>query len=78
MPFKSKSQMRTCYSKRARGEKNWDCDKWMEETKNPECLPEKKGMPRPKKCGKKIVLGKTMYGPRGGRYFLFGEYKIYF
>lgn len=76
MPFKSKSQMRVCYTKKKKGEKGWDCDKWLKETKNPECLPEKKD--GPKKCGKKIVLGKTHYGPRGGRYFLFGEYKIYF
>lgn len=70
--------MRVCYTKKMRGDTSWDCDKWLKETKSPECLPEKKDLPKPKKCGKKIVLGKTQYGPRGGRYFTFAGKKIYF
>ena len=30
MPFKNKAQMRACYAKK---DPNWDCDKWMKETK---------------------------------------------
>lgn len=78
MPFQSKSQMRVCYTIKKKNPKStWDCDKWLAETKNPQCLPEKKG--GVKKCSSRIiVLGKTLYGPRGGRYFIFDNKKIYF
>lgn len=93
MPFISKSQMRVCYSgkyPRGKGGKKWDCDKWLKETKNPECLPEKKGMKS--KCLKKNTItkgkgskatskkheGRTIYiGPRGGKYILVNNMKIY-
>ena len=41
MPFKSKSQIRACYAKRARGEAGtWDCEEWSDATKDPKKLPE--------------------------------------
>lgn len=43
MPFKSKSQMRACYAKQARGEKGWDCKKWAHETRNMRRLPNRVG-----------------------------------
>lgn len=77
MPFQSKSQMRVCYTLKKKNPKStWNCDEWLKETKNPECLPEKKGGER--KCKSVTVLGKTLYGKRGGRYFMFGDRKIYF
>lgn len=46
MPFKSKSQLRTCYGKRSKLQdsstsKGWDCDKWLAETPSICNLPEK-------------------------------------
>jgi len=74
MPFVSKSQMRTCYGK---GDPRWDCDKFLKETKQLCCLPERKGGPRPTTCRTKrkgeVVKGKVMTGPRGGRYFMVKE-----
>ena len=88
MPFQSKSQLRTCFSKeakaKAQGKKTgWNCKKWLKETKDPDCLPSFKG--RPRKCvtcrrmrkGEKIV-GPVQTGPRGGRYFFVGCTKVYF
>jgi len=68
MPFKSRSQLRTCYGK---NEKNWNCDEFLKETKSICSLPEKKGgkpKSRTKRKGEKIK-GKVKTGPRGGKYF---------
>lgn len=48
MPFKSKRQLATCFSRQlkaeSRGEKwNWDCKRWLEVTPDPKCLPSLKG-----------------------------------
>ena len=40
MPFKSKSQLRTCYDRKPKG---WDCDAFLDHTPSVCCLPEKKG-----------------------------------
>lgn len=68
MPFKSKAQLRTCYSARPKG---WNCDAWLKETKSVCDLPEKVGMPmkfRSIRSGE-ITKGPIKTGPRGGRYF---------
>ena len=82
MPFKSSSQLRLCYSKKASQKSSWDCDKWLKETKNPECLPHKANMPplpkgkcRPIRAGEPIV-GPVITGPRGGKYFMVAGIKI--
>jgi len=42
MPFRSKSQIRACYSQRSRNIKNkWNCDLWLSHTKNINKLPNK-------------------------------------
>lgn len=78
MPFVSKSQMRVCYTRRPKG---WDCDKWLEETPRPDCLPEKKGLKSKKECSKKPPPDsdseKIYVGPRGGRYRMIKGVKIY-
>jgi hypothetical protein len=80
MPFKSKSQLRTCYGRRteprgARSKETWNCDQWLRETKSICCLPEKKGIPTKSRClrnGERIK-GKVQTGPRGGRFFIITE-----
>ena len=82
MPFKSRSQLRTCFSLKPKG---WDCDKWLDETKDIGCLPEKKGMKTKRSCriqrkDEKIV-GPIQTGKRGGRFFIIrqglDEIKVY-
>jgi len=72
MPFKSKSQLRTCYNKKAKG---WQCDSWLKETPSVCCLPEKKGTPVRSRCMRKgeRIVGKIQEGPRGGRFFTIEE-----
>ena len=41
MPFKSKSQIRMCFSNKKKGNRNWNCNKWLQETQFPESLPNK-------------------------------------
>lgn len=85
MPYTSKAQLRTCYSKKlsaeAKGKKsNWDCDEFLEATPNPTCLPERKGSPkkecRPLRKEEKIV-SPVYIGAKGGLYFYAGGVKIY-
>ncbi len=80
MPFQSKSQLRTCYSKHS---KKWNCDKWLKETPSlcdlPEFTPPKstksiKPKTRTLRQGE-IVKGKIQTGPRGGRFFLLTQGK---
>lgn len=71
MPFVSKSQLRTCYSKKARGTSTkggWNCDEFLSKTPSVCCLPEKKGYPTKRRCMKngEMVVGKVQTGPRGG------------
>lgn len=72
MPFKSKSQLRTCYGRRPKG---WDCDEWLKETPSVCCLPEKKGMPIKSRCMRKgeRIVGKMQTGARGGNFFTVQE-----
>ena len=82
MPFKSASQLRTCYSLRPKG---WDCDKWLKETLDIGCLPERKGKPRKRACRPQRkhekIKGPVQVGPRGGKFFIIkqggDEIKIY-
>lgn len=71
MPFKSKSQLRTCYRKK---DKRWNCGEWLEKTDNVCCLPEKTTNVK-SRCIKKgeRVVGKVQVGPRGGKYFTITE-----
>ena len=73
MPFKSKSQLRLCYNKH---DKNWNCDEFLEKTKNVCCLPEKLAYGKPKcrpiRKGER-VKGKIQTGPRGGKFFFITE-----
>ncbi len=72
MPFKSKSQMRTCYNKH---DSRWNCDSWMNETPSVCCLPNKKGDKVKTRCmrnGERIV-SPVKIGPRGGKYFSIEE-----
>lgn len=87
MPFKSKSQIGTCYKNKKKG---WDCDKFLKETKSVCRLPWKKGKPvrtrRARKGELKRYKSKIKTGPRGGKYFTITEkdsngvlcvYKVY-
>lgn len=41
MPFKSKAQVRACFANKKKGNRNWDCNKWLQETRFPEALPDR-------------------------------------
>jgi hypothetical protein len=91
MPYKSKSQLRTCYGKNyvEKGGKlvkvgTWDCEKWSKETKDAYKLPERKGGKKGTKknyTSKEVQICskgyKVCYGPRGGAYIIRGGVKIY-
>ena len=74
MPFKSKSQLRTCYSKQ---KENWDCDEFLDATESVSELPEHVGEPNNRKCRpmKKSdrIVGEVQEGPRGGKFFIIYE-----
>lgn len=72
MPFRSRSQLRTCY---ARPKKGWNCSTWLKETPSICNLPERVGSEkksRTSRTGEKIV-GPVITGPRGGKYFVISE-----
>lgn len=89
MPFKSRSQLQTCYNKGASqsaasrisasqsSASQWQCDVWLRETPSVCDLPYRS--PRSgttKKRTKRInekVVGPVLIGPRGGRYFIITE-----
>lgn len=73
MPFRSRSQLRTCYSKH---DKRWDCDEWLKETPSLCNLPERSGMTKKSRTKKRgeIIKGPLKVGPRGGKYFEIVEY----
>lgn len=85
MPFKSKSQLRTCFGKdfqdRIKGKKsNWNCKKFLKETRvKAENLPER----CPKSCkvkqGRPVkhTVSKIHIGPRGGMFFFVDKLKVY-
>lgn len=66
MPFKSKSQLRLCYSSN-----RWNCDKWLKETDSVCDLPERKVSDVKVRSQRKgeIIKGPLKKGPRGGLYF---------
>lgn len=67
MPFRSKSQLRTCYGGGMRGV---DCGEWLRKTQDPCCLPEKVGTPPKRSCALKTTkkASGVKTGPRGGKY----------
>lgn len=87
MPFKSKRQLATCFSRQLSAESkgvrwNWDCEKWLRITPSPECLPSLKGRPAPStrcrnlKAGERIITP-IHQGSRGGYFFFAGGVKVY-
>jgi hypothetical protein len=85
MPFKSKSQLRTCYGQKlsaeARGKKSsWDCDEFLEATPDPSCLPERvgdqAGQCRSLRKNERVV-SPVYVGPRGGLYFYVAGVRVY-
>ena len=72
MPFKSKSQMRTCYGQNS---EDWDCDLWLSETRSFCSLPENQGErgERYKKVARRVKTGPHK-GSRGGIYFRITEF----
>lgn len=72
MPFKSRSQLLTCYGTRPKG---WDCDEWLDATKSVCCLPYKKGGSVRSRCMRdgERIKGPVRTGARGGKYFTLSE-----
>lgn len=72
MPFKSKSQISTCYGKQ---DSRWNCGQWLRETPSVCCLPYKTGGEIKSRCLRKgeRIIGKIQTGSRGGRYFTITE-----
>ena len=92
MPFKTRRQLATCFSKEltaaaaAKKKKkwSWDCERWLSETNAPppRCLPELVGhAPKIKSCRPmrqgEHVIGALQTGPRGGKFFFIDDVKIY-
>ena len=89
MPFASKLQLQTCFSRNlsilAKGQvPKWDCKKWLDKTKSPDCLPTRSGDVPPKNCKKRKSenkedeqLTKFYRGAKGGLYFFVDEIKVY-
>ena len=72
MPFKSISQLNTCY---ARSKNGWNCDHFLKNTPSVCCLPYKSGSVSKSRCmrsGERIV-GNIQIGPRGGKFFTIKE-----
>jgi hypothetical protein len=76
MPFKSKSQLDSCYAKKyqelSKGiNYEWDCDEFLKET-NFNCLPKRVNKKSPSKCKKKHneIYKELLIGPKGGKYIL--------
>jgi hypothetical protein len=72
MPFQSKSQLRACFALKAKMEKEgktptWDCHKWYHESETPfQKLPDYK-----------YATAKIHTGPRGGKFLVRGNRKVY-
>lgn len=87
MPFASKLQLQTCFSRNlsilAQGKvPKWDCKKWLDKTENPACLPTRSGEKPPKNCKKRKPidaedLTKFYRGEKGGLYFFVDGIKLY-
>ena len=86
MPFRSRSQLRTCFSRQLQAQSqnkpfNWDCEKWLSETTNPDCLPEGVGLAQHRPCRRakanEPVIGPVYTGERGGLYFFAKGQKVY-
>jgi len=68
MPFKSRSQLQTCYK---RNDPKWKCDEFLKKTPSVCCLPYKKGSHVKSRCMKsgERIKSPIFTGPRGGKYF---------
>ena len=72
MPFASKLQLQTCFSKNlsilAQGKvPKWNCKKWLQETKYPQCLPTLSGQSAPKNCKKRKLKEENLYDTEENR-----------
>ena len=56
MPFASKSQMRACF---AADDPNWDCDEWLQATKKPSALPQRKKPTEEKSAMTPLIASRT-------------------
>ena len=74
MPFRSRSQLSTCYGTGGFGRGEELCDRFLKETPSICSLPYRKGegTSRVQRKGE-IVKGKVQTGPRGGKYFMITE-----
>lgn len=72
MPFKSISQLSTCY---ARPKKGWNCNHFLKATPSVCCLPYKSGGASKSRCMKsgERIVGKVQTGPKGGKFFTIKE-----
>ena len=73
MPFKSLSQLRTCYGK---NDPRWNCKEFLNATPSVCCLPEKTNETPKCRYAKKDIVRKTskvQTGPRGGKYVIITE-----
>lgn len=86
MPFASKLQLQTCFSRNlsilAQGKQpKWDCKKWLKKTETPECLPTRSGTNAPKPCKKRKQTDDEITpfyrGAKGGLYFFVDGIKVY-
>lgn len=86
MPFTSKSQMRTCFSRQLQAKSQgkpwtWDCKLWAKETSDISSLPEKvSGSSHKSQASSKSGKSKpsrVYQGSRGGYYFYIDNVKVY-
>jgi hypothetical protein len=88
MPFQSKAQIRACFANQKRNpDTTWNCREWLHETGSTKNLPETKSSPKKSvKSPKKTVISprnvkspkrKILTGPKGGKYYMNGNKKVY-
>lgn len=86
MPFKSRRQLSTCYSRQIAAKSagkpwTWNCDEFLSHTQDPLCLPSLKGYKPKRKCRNlrpdEKVISPVYIGPKGGAYFYVADVKVY-
>lgn len=85
MPFQSKAQIRACFANQKRNpDTTWNCREWLHETGSTKNLPEtispKKSVKSPRKSPNKSLKSpkrKILTGPKGGKYYMNGNKKVY-
>lgn len=76
MPFKSRSQLQTCFGRSRKSKRsNWNCNEWLRETPSVCCLPYREGDKVKSRCMRKgeRIVGKVRTGPKGGKFFTITE-----